>query len=260
MLRRSLLLFGTAALVAACAHAPSAPAAARSAIAPTGTLRVGVYSGSPTSYVKTRDGREVGLALEMGHKLAKDLGVPVQVVQFDRIALVLAAMKKGDIDFTFTNAGEERKKDIDFTPTVVRLELGYLVPAASTLANADAVDSAGVRVGVTAGSSSELVLTQRFKQAKLVPAASLPAAAEMLKSGRIDAYATNKGILNELADQVAGSRILPGRWGVENLAIAYPKGRDAGAAYMAQFAERLQAGAELKDMIVRAGLRGAAND
>jgi polar amino acid transport system substrate-binding protein len=252
MLRRSLLL-AAAVFIAGCAHLPNA-------IAPTGTLRVGVYSGSPTSFVKTKDGRDAGLAFEMGHKLARELGVPVQVVQFDRIALVLAAMKKGDVDFTFTNAAEERRKDVDFSPVIVKLELGYLVPAGSKLASADAVDSAGVRVGVTQGSSSEHVLSQRFKQAKLVPAASLPKAVAMLKAGEMDAYATNKGILFELADQVPGSRVLPGRWGVENLAIAYPKGRDRAAATMAKFADELRTSAELKDMIARAGLRGVAND
>jgi len=265
MLRRAFNLVATAIAagvvavsVASCAYAPSADV--RQAIAPTGTLRVGVYSGSPTSYVRSKDGREVGLALEMGRALGREMGVPVQVVEFDRIALILAAMKKGDIDFTFTNASEERRGDIDFTPTVVRLELGYLVPSGSKLANADEVDGSGTRVGVTQGSSSEHVLSQRFKNAKLVPAASLPKAAEMLRRGEIDAYATNKGILFELADQVPGSRILPGRWGVENLAVAYPKGRAAGAAYLAQFAEQLRASGELKDMIARSGLRGAAND
>jgi polar amino acid transport system substrate-binding protein len=257
MLRRAFVTVA-AALLAACAHTPTNEV--RNAIAPTGALRVGVYSGSPTSYVKTKDGKEAGLALEMGRMLGERLDTPVQVVQFDRIALVLAAMKQGDIDFTFTNAAEERRKDLDFSPPIVRLELGYLVPAGSKLANAEAVDSAGVRVGVTQGSSSEHVLSQRFKQAKLVPAPSLLAAAQMLNTGAIDAYATNKGILFELAGQVSGSRVLPGRWGVENLAIAYPKGREAAAAYMAQFAEELRGSGQLKDMIARAGLRGAAND
>jgi polar amino acid transport system substrate-binding protein len=259
MLRRSLFLVAVAFL-AGCSHAPVADSSTRNAIAPTGTLRVGVYSGSPTSYVKTKDGREAGLALEMGQMLGRQLGVPVRVVHFDRIALVLQAIKSGDIDFTFTNAAEERRKDFDFSPPIVRLELGYIVPAQSRLADADAVDSAGVRVGVTAGSSSEHVLSQRFREAKLVPAASLQKAVEMLKTGSIDAYATNKGILYELGDQVQGSRVLPGRWGAENLAIGYAKGRDAAAPYMARFAEQLRTSGALKDMIARAGLRGVAND
>jgi len=257
MLRRAFIVVATI-FVAACAHAPSSDV--RNAIAPTGTLRVGVYSGSPTSYVKASDGRETGLALEMGRMLGERLGVPVKVIHYDRIALVIDAMKKSEVDFTFTNAGEERRTLVDFSPVIARLELGYLVPAGSTLSNADAVDRPGIRVGVTQGSSSEHTLSQRFKNAKLVPAASLPKAVEMLKTGAIDTYATNKGILFELADQVPGSRVLPGRWGVENLAIAYPKGREAGAAYMAQFADELRTSPQLKEMIARAGLRGAAQD
>lgn len=259
MLRRAFLNVAAALALAACAHAP-AQDPGRVAIAPTGALRVGVYSGSPTSYVRTADGREAGLALEMGRMLGRQLGVPVRIVQFDRIALVLEALKAEEIDFTFTNATEERHKDVDFTAPVVRLELGFLVPAASTLADAAAVDSPGVRVGVTQGSSSQRTLSQRFKQAKLVAAPSLPKAVEMLKTGGMDAYATNKGILFELADQVAGARVLPGRWGVENLAIAYPKGRAAAKVPLDQFAAQLRGSAELKAMIAHAGLRGAAED
>jgi polar amino acid transport system substrate-binding protein len=259
MLRRALLALA-AALVAGCAHAPGDVATARAALAPTGTLRVGVNVGSPTSYVITRDGREAGLSLEMAHKLAKELGVPVQVVKYERIVQALADMKAGKVDMTFTNATEERAKEVDFSPAVLRLQLGYLVPAGSRVTDAMQVDQPGVRLGVSEGSSSHRMLPQHVKSARLVPAASLAKAVEMLKSGEIDVYTTNKAILFELSDQVPGSRVLPGGWATENLAIAYPKGRDSGAAYMADFARRLRGSPELKDMRSRAGVRGALDD
>lgn len=259
MLRRIFVSGIAAVAIAGCAHAPSLDAE-RTAIAPTGTLRVGVYMGSPTSLVRLPDGREAGLSLEMGRLIGERLGVPVRIVKFDRIALIIDAMKKGDVDFTFTNASEERHKLVDFSPPIVKLELGYLVPAGSHLASADEVDRPGMRVGVTQGSSSEHTLSKQFKSARLVGAPSLVAAVQMLKAGELDAYATNKGILFELSDQLPGSRVLSGRWGAENLAIAYPKGREAGAAWMRGFADELRGSKQLKDMIARAGLRGAAND
>jgi hypothetical protein len=41
----------------------------------------------------------------------------------------------------------------------------------------------------------------------------------MLCDGRIDAFATNKGILFEMADELPEARVLDGRWGAESLAI-----------------------------------------
>lgn len=41
----------------------------------------------------------------------------------------------------------------------------------------------------------------------------------------MDAFATNKAILFAMQDTLPGARILDGRWGLEHMAIAIPKGR-----------------------------------
>jgi len=72
----------------------------------------------------------------------------------------------------------------------------------------------------------------------------------------LDAFATNKGILFEMADKLPGSRVLEGRWGLESLAIAVPKGRDAGAAWLKAFAADVAAQGQVQQAATRAGLRG----
>lgn len=240
--------------------ATQASAQVRQALAPSGVLRVGVYLGSPTSWVKDpKSGESVGIALDLGKELAKRLNVPVQVVEFDRVAQVLDALKDGKIDFTFTNATAVRAKDMDFTVPLVRLELGYLVAAGSTLQSVTEIDKAGLRVGVSQGSSSQGVLTQMYKQAKVIPADSLAKAKNMLETKQIDAFATNKGILFEMSDELPGSRVMEGRWGLENLAIAIPKGRDAGRAFVNAFAEQVRGNGQLQKSVSRAGLRGTTS-
>lgn len=252
-------LLSTAALLAACAgFTPPADPVARQALAPTGVLRVGVYPGSPTSLVRDpKTGKSAGVALELGRALGQQLGVPVRVVEFDRLALVLDGIKSGAVDFTFTNATEVRARDMDFTDPLIRLELGLLVPPASTVTVAG-VDRAGVRVGVAQGSSSQSALGRLYKNATVVPAASLAVAQQMLKRGELDAFATNKGILFEMADELPGYRVLDGRWGLESLAIAIPKGRDAGMPYLRQFARDAQSSGRLQAIVAAAGLRGLA--
>ena len=237
----------------------TAAPAVRVALAPTGTLRVAVYPGSPTSMVRGPGADEMrGVTVDIGRELARRLGVPVQVVVFDRVAQVVDALVAGQADMTITNASPARAKLVDFTPPLVALELGYLVLAGSPVTTLAGVDQAGVRVGVSQGSSSQVALGQAFKLAQLVPAASLQAAGEALQARRMDAFATNKAILFERADGLPGARVLPGRWGLEQLALAVPQGREAGAAYLREFVEAVRAGGQVQQASARAGLRGTA--
>ena len=260
MLRRTWLtaMLAAAALLAGCATTPPpAPTPqARAALAPVGKLRVGVYRGSPTSLVVDAAGGKAGVAYELGTEFARWLDVPVEIVEYRRIAEVIEAMKAGEVDFTFTNATDARARDVNFTLPMVSLELGYLVAPASSLQTIAELDRPGVRVGVTEGSSSQGTLGRLYRHATLVPVASLKAAEGLLKQGQLDAFATNKGILYELADKVPGSRMLDGRWGLEHMAIAIPKGREAGLSYASGYAQAVRRNGMLGSAIARAGLRG----
>ena len=256
--RRLFLLGGAglAAMLAGCATA-SAPDI-RAVLAPTGTLRVGVYPGSPTSMVQI--GNEMrGLTVEIGRELARRIGVTADIITFQRVAEVVEALKAGRADFTITNATPARQQDLDFTPPLVALELGYLALPGSPVQSLANVDRPGIRVGVTEGSTSLGTLTGIFKQARVVTAPSLEAASQMLARHQIDAFATNKAILYQLADTLPGARVLDGRWGLEHLAIALPKGRgDAARSYLDGFAQSLRDTGFVQAAAARAKLRGLA--
>jgi polar amino acid transport system substrate-binding protein len=261
--RRGLLAAALAfgALLAGCATPPhsAAPAEARAALAPTGTLRIAVYPGSPTSLVeRTAPENMRGVSVDLGRALAQRLGVPARVEVYPRVAEVVGALQRGEADFTITNATAQRQELVDFAPPLVDLELGVLVPASSRIDAIERVDQAGITVGVSEGSSSERVLGGRYKQAKLRTFPSLEAAGAALRAGEIDAFATNKAVLFELADRVPGTRVLAGRWGAEHLAPAIPKGRAAGLAYLRTFAEDVRRSGALDRATQRAGLRGTA--
>jgi polar amino acid transport system substrate-binding protein len=254
---RRLFLLGAVATLAACVST-AAPSDVRNALAPKGMLRIGVYPGSPTSMVGEGASAR-GLSVEFGRALAAQLDVPAELVVRQRVAEVVDALKAGDADFTITNATPARAALVDFTEPLVALELGYLaLPDSRVQALAD-VDQPGVTIGVLEGSSSLGTLTAAYKNARIVTAPSLDAARAMLAAKQIDAYATNKAILNELADALPGARVLDGRWGQENLAIAIPKGRgDAAMAYLQAFEQRARDSGLVKAAAARANLRGLA--
>jgi polar amino acid transport system substrate-binding protein len=249
----SLTLF----ILAACAVAPERDSAAVAGLAPAGKLRVAVYAGSPTSLVRDANGEARGVGLDLGRAMAGRLGVPFEMAEFRNNAEALEAVKEGRADFAFTNATPARMKDMDFSPPMLGVEQGYIAPSASALRSASDVDRAGVRVGVTKGSTSERELTALLKSATLVPAPTLAAGREMLSEGKIDAYATNKAILFEMAANVRGTRVLDGRYGLESFAIGVPKGRDAGLPWLRRFAEQALADGTVDKAVERAGLKGA---
>ena len=253
----ALLVSGCASFNATSASVPSLTPQIKNSLAPTGVLRVGVYLGSPTSLVRVLpSGESFGIALELGKALGQQLGVPVQVIEFPRVAEVIAAIKDEKVDVTFTNATAARAKEIDFTAPLVQLELGVLVPIHSSIRNFGDVDKQGVRLGVSQGSSSQSVLGQRLQQTTIVPVPSLEVAASKLQSNELDAFATNKGILFELNEKLSGFQVLQDRWGLENLAIAIPKGRQDALPFLTVFAQKVRENGQLDLMIKRAGLRG----
>jgi polar amino acid transport system substrate-binding protein len=213
-----ILALGLAAALAAAGSEP------REVLAPTGKLRVALYPGTPTSILDTDEAEPRGVGYELGRELASRIGVPYQPVIFSKNAEVLQAMRSGTVDVAFTNASPARQKEMNFGPPYLIIELGYLVREGSAIAGSADVDRSGMRVGVTAGSTSEATLSRDLKNAELVRATTNRNGAELLVSGKIDAFATNNATLFGLADSFPGTKVLPDRWGEERHAVAFPRG------------------------------------
>jgi polar amino acid transport system substrate-binding protein len=227
-------------------------------LAPSGVLRAGLYPGTPTSILPDAGpGEPRGVGYDLGKELARRLGVPYEPVVLAKNAEVLAAVKSGEVDVAFTNATAVRARDMDFGPSYLEIELGYLVPRGSALTTPAEVDTPGLRVGVTAGSSSDATLSRDFKHAEVVRADTFDVAIEMMATGAISAYATNKATLFEMTEKLPGSKVLEGRWGIERHAIAIPKGREQAMAFIRQFTNDVKSEGVVGAAIARAGLRGA---
>ncbi|OZI37099.1 hypothetical protein CAL29_01295 [Bordetella genomosp. 10] len=254
------------ALLQGCAHTNPEDAAKQSLVAtqhvlaPTGSLRVAMYQGSPTSYVAGKDGDDPrGVGYDVGQAFAQKLGVPFEPKVFPSNAEALQAVANGDADFTFTNATEERAQTMDFSPTVLDVEKSALVVKNSRLKKLDDLKRRGLRIGVSKGSSTSEELKPLYPKARLVPVPTLAQAVEMLRKRRIDAFATNDAILYELSDKLPGSRVLPDHWGMEHFAIGVPKGREAGQDFVKDFVQASVANGTVQKAVERANLRGTVS-
>jgi polar amino acid transport system substrate-binding protein len=241
-------------------QAQSADPAGGALLAPTGRLRVGVYAGSPTSQVTNPETKQNhGVTYDLGKEFAARLNVPVEYISFPRVADVIDAIKDGKVDFTVTNATPVRARDINFSQMLLMVELGYLVPANSPITRPEQIDGPGIRIGVSKGGTSERVLAEKYKNAKIISTESVPDAINSLRDGVFDVYATNKSILFQMAQSLPGARVLEGNWGAEHMAIAVPKGREASQRLLDSFVRDVQSTGQLQQIETAAGLKGAVS-
>ncbi len=251
-------------ITSGCGSVPIAPSAeVRQVLAPTGALRAGFISGNPGHILRDPATGEVkGVAYELGKEFARRLGVPFEVVALGGNAQLLEAMKLGQVDFVVTAPSPARAKEMDFAQPHLEIEVGFLVPPDSPISSSSVAeaDRAGIRIGVAQGSAMDGRFSKELKNAVLVRAPTLDIAGKMLAAGQMDAFVAVKTILFEMSDKLPGFRVLDGRYAVEQVAIAIPKGRDLGMPFLRQFVEDAKSEGLVASAAKRAGLRGLVKE
>lgn len=116
--------------------------------------------------------------------------------------------------------------------------------------------SSAYKIGVSAGSTSESVLPTLLNHAKVYAVDNLKDVETKIRTGELDAFATNKAILFSLSDHLDGAQVLTGAWGVENISIGIPLIRHSILPYIQSFANEMHASGFITQAAQRAGLRG----
>ena len=240
----------------ACVPTPPTPEA-RSALTPAGTLRVAILLTTALQVTKQASPGELkGVSIDLGKALAHRMGIPFTPVPYNSIVPLMEGAGTGQWDIAFLAIDRSRDKDLDYAAPFMEVEIGYLVPAGSPINGLADVDRAGIRVAVSGTGGTDLLLTRILKHAQLVRGTGIGALTEALKTGKADAAAANKPTLFADSEQLPGSRVLEGRIGTVQYAIATRKGQDAGNAYVRKFIEEARAEGLIKAAIDNAGLRG----
>jgi polar amino acid transport system substrate-binding protein len=168
----------------------------------------------------------------------------------------LEAVRSGNVDVMIVNATPKRAALVDLSPDLLRTEQGFLVVPGSRVATIEDIDQSQIRVGVSEGSTSEGTLAAQLKNAIVVPVATIKLAVAMLAQHEIDAFATNKAVLFAWSDHLPGSRILDGRYGVERIALAIPKGRPRAMGYLTTFVKEVRDDGFLERAAAKVRFRG----
>ncbi len=257
-MRVALVLFLCAPVLAA--QGGSTGPAPRSLLAPTGTLRAVFLATNPVQgRVDPQSGATSGPAPDLVRELARRLAVPYVITPLPDAAAVLDAVTRGNADIGFLAYEAARAAQVEFSTPYSLMASAYAVRADSPIKTTAEVDRAGVKIGAVKGQSQEIFVSANVKHARLDVRPVVPpsdALAAMLISGEIDAFAANRGRMEDLARMFPRVRVLPDNFLVVGQAIVVNKGESARRDELNRFLSEVRASGFVKSSIASAGVAG----
>ena len=237
------------------AYAQQAPDRRVADLVRAGRVRIALFSGQ---YIKDPvTGELKGVWADVARAFAARVGVQLALVEHPTPPKMVECLKAGACDVGFLGYDPTRAADVEgFTPPFIEFDYTYLVPTGSSIRSAADADRLGVRVAVVHAHASTLTLTRVRKHAELVSVDIPDRAFELLRTGRVDAWASARQLLIDYSAQLPGSRVLEGRYGVNRAAVVVAKGKAARLAYISEFIEDIKASGFVQQAITRSGWRG----
>jgi polar amino acid transport system substrate-binding protein len=229
-------------------------------IAPTGRLRAALVKIPFLAKADRASGHLKGVAPDLAEEFARRLDVPLEPMAFDTPNAAIAALRNGAADITFLAPTPERVALIDFGPAFMEMEMTLLVPGSSPITNQAEADQAGRKIVVYERTAVEEMLKKKMTKATIVrvPIFGHKQALALLRSGQADAFADLRDALMSYQPELPGSRVIPGNYGSNALAIGYAKDRPATAVFVNVFTTSVIASDFVTQAIEKAGVRGAA--
>jgi polar amino acid transport system substrate-binding protein len=218
---------------------PSPDPAVLRTLAPNDVLRVGINLSNFLLVSETgADGGPVGVSPSLAASLAGAIGVPLVRMAYPEPGDVVEAVASGAVDVGNVGADPLRAEHVAFTRPYCEIEATYLVPPGSTIDDVDGVDASGVRVVSKAGAAYTLWLERNIERAEVVQTNTIEQSYQMFVADRLEVLAGLRPRLIEEADQLPGSRVLPGRFTAVQHAIGVRRDRGPEAhAYLDRFVE-----------------------
>src|SRR6266496_601642 len=237
------------------AHTQQAPDPRVADLVRAGKVRIALFSGQYTKDPVT--GELKGVWADVARALAARVGVQLVLIEHPTPPKMMECLKTGACDVGFLGYDPARAADVEgFSPPFIEFDYTYLVPPRSPIRSAADADRPGTRVAVVRAHASTLTLTRLRRQAELVRVDTPDSAFDLLRKGRVDAWASARQVLVDYSAQLPGSRVLKDRYGVNRAAVVVAKGQTARLAYINDFIEEIKASGFVKQAIRRSGWRG----
>lgn len=225
----------------------------------SGQLRVALflpqYAKDPVS--GRLQGIGTGLiAIEIADMLAARLAIESRLLEYPSPVAAIAGVKSDACDIAFLGIEPSRAAEVDFSAPIFQFDYTYLVPADSTIRSVADATRPGLRVAIVNSHASALALRRLATKAELIGSELPDDAFALLGAGKVDAFALPREQLLDYSAKLPGSHVLADSYGINRVAMAVAKGRDARLAFLDEFIVEAKASGLVQDAIARGGLRG----
>jgi len=256
-MKRSWTAAAALALLAAvpAAHAQQEPDTRIADIVKAGKLRIGLHSLQYARNAAT--GELKGPWIEIYRDLSARMGVKLVFVEHQELPKMIECLEKGGCDIASLGFDPARAPLVGgFTPPFMRIEYTLLVPAGSAIKSVAEADRPGFRIAMVRGHASTLALGRILKQAEQVVVDVPDQGFDLLRAGKVDAWASVRPVLTNYARRLAGARVLDESFGANQPAMVVPKGYAARLSYLTEFVEHARATGMIQRALDRSGETG----
>ena len=194
----------------------------------TGKLRVGFREDSiPFAFIDPKVGKQVGFSVDMTNELVQKLserfGKKIEIEVFTvttKTRIPLVANGTIDVEMGSTTYTQQREEEVDFSLIFFFSETTFLVPKDSPIKTMK--DLNGKRLGGAQGTTNLKAIEDQaakglYKPKEIQPFEGHAQGFLALQTGKIDAYATDRSLLEGLRMKDAK----PDNWRTCDFAIAY---------------------------------------
>ena len=211
-----------------------------------GQIRFAVF---PPQYGKDAGGALTGPWVEVMRALAAHVGVPAAIAELANPDQLVESLAAGSCDVGSLGFDPARAAAVGgFSPPFMQVDYTYLVPAGTAIRSVADADQPAIRIAAVRQHASTLALLRMLKHAAPVNADSPDEAFELLRAGRVDAWAS---IRPALADgrRLPGALVLAESYGANRPALVVPKGHAARLAAINEFVVAAKASGLLRRII-----------
>lgn len=167
--------------------------------------------GPPVSFVN-KSGERVGFVIDILKSMAKDMGVELELQDYDFRGLIPATVA-GKVDFAAADIAPTPQRALQLTFTDIIYEEPAVLFSKTSLqvTKAEELNKDGVRIGVGQGSANKMILEHDFPKATIAELGSGPALAQALASDRVDAVINIRSVAHSSLKSFEGQfKILEG--------------------------------------------------
>jgi polar amino acid transport system substrate-binding protein len=216
-----------------------------------GKIRIGLFSSQFSK--DPASGELRGVRPDVARALAARVGVQAVLLEHRSPPQVIECLKVGACDVVFLPKDARAATIGDFSFPFIQSEYTFLVPAGSAIHRASDADKPGIRIAAVRDHASTATLTSVIKQAEVVLEEGEEATFELLRTGRVHAFASTRQFLRKISNQLPGSQVLADRYGVQFNRVVVPKGRADWLAFANEFVEEAKASGLVQKAIDREG-------